>query len=335
MILYKRRLRPSFVVIMILILRGLSMSFLPVLNQTIILFIIIFIGFFIKKMKIISNEFTKDISGFITNITLPLLTITSMNYAFSMEMFNNAIKILLFGAFSYVLAILAAAIFNKAVKSQEPQKGVYNFLIVFPNSAFMGFPILKAVFGDVGIFYASIYNILFNVLTWTLGVKFLTAYSVDKQNNGSRLKNLINPGIISVIIGLFLFIFSIKLPMLIYNPLKLLGDTTTPLAMFVAGAMLADTKISETIGNAKLYIIAAIRLLLLPILLMLTLSMFNLPDIVVGVLSIITGMPAAVNTAIFARRFESDYRLASQGVFVTTLLNMLTAPLIIYLLTKI
>ena len=309
------------------------MSFLPVLNQTMILFILIFIGFIIKKKNIITDQMTKDLSGLILNVTLPFMMIAAMNYSFSLEMLNNSMLTLVYGAISYGIVIVIAVIFNKVFKTNESQRGVYSFLIVFPNTGFMGFPVLMAMFGDIGIFYGAIYNLLFNLLTWTLGVKYMTIHNAAENKSSSGLKNFINPGFISVFIGLLVFISPVKLPNIIYSPLKLLGDTTTPLAMLVAGAMLADIKISEVLGNKKLYILTIIRLLLAPMSMLLVFSIFRVPSIVKGVLVILTGMPSAVNTAIFATRYNSDSKLASQGVFITTLLNILTAPLIIYLLT--
>lgn len=312
---------------------GISISFLPVLNQTMILFILIFIGFIIKKKNIITNQMIKDLSGLILNVTLPLMMITAMNYNFSLEMLNNSMLTLAYGAVSYGIVIIIAIVFNKVFKTDALQKGVYSFLIVFPNTGFMGFPILMAMFGDIGVFYGAIYNLLFNFLTWTLGVKYMTGHNTVEDKSGFGLKSIINPGFVSVFIGLLVFVSPVKLPNIIYSPLKLLGDTTTPLAMLVAGGMLADIKITEVLGNKKLYILALIRLLLAPLSMVLIFSIINVPSIVRGVLVTLTGMPSAVNTAIFATRYNADSKLASQGVFITTLLNILTAPLIIYILT--
>ncbi|WIV12145.1 AEC family transporter [Proteiniborus sp. MB09-C3] len=141
---------------------------MTVLTQTMILFILILIGFIIKKKNVISDQMIKDLSGLILNVTLPFMMITAMNYSFSLEMLNNSVLTFIYGAISYGIVIIIAIIFNKVFKPDEPQKGVYSFLIVFPNTGFMGFPILKAMFGDIGIFYGAIYNLLFNLLTWTL-----------------------------------------------------------------------------------------------------------------------------------------------------------------------
>lgn len=317
------------------------MAFFQVLNQVIALFILLIIGFIVKRYGIITDELNKGLSNLIIKVTLPALLITSMNYRFSQEMFNNSMLILLVGTITYVFMMAIAGLFTRIFKSEEPQKGVYKFLIIFSNTGFMGYPILHAVYGEIGVFYGGVFNLLFNIFLWTLGVILVTPNIVSKDQIGATEKrifnyrSLINPGIISVIIGFGLFVFSIQIPSVIYNPLKSLGDTTTPLAMVVVGAMLGDGKFKEIISNYKLMAVSFIRLIMIPVAMILILPLFNLPEIVLGTLVIVCGMPAAANTAIFARLYNSDYKLGSQGVFVTTLLSVITIPLMILLLTSI
>lgn len=314
------------------------MLIVPVLTQTAILFILILIGFIIKKLNIISDSFVKELSGFIVNVTLPMMIISSMNYDFSTEMLMNSLLILFAGAISYIVVIIISNIFTHIFKANEPQKGVYKFLILLSNTGFMGFPILNAMYGSVGIFYGSIFNILFNIVLWTIGVHLVSNTQRQdkgefKNNIGIVFKKLINPGIVSIIIGFVLFLSPIKLPILIYSPIKLIGDSTTPLAMMVVGALLADVSIGGMFKNYKLYAVSAVRLVIIPIVLVLIFPLLKLPDIVAGVVVLVNSMPAAANVAIFAKKYNSDYELASQGVFITTLLNLFTVPLIIYLIT--
>ncbi|WP_425447999.1 AEC family transporter [Dethiothermospora halolimnae] len=305
------------------------MQFTEVLNQAMVLFILLIVGFIIKKLKILTDEFNKGLSNLLINVTLPALIITSMNYKFSKEMFDNSILILIIGIITYIYMIIISKIFTKAFHTEEPQRGVYKFLVLFSNTGFMGYPILNSIYGEIGIFYGAIFNLLFNIMIWTVGVSF-----VNQEDKKISLRSLINPGIVSVIIGFSLFIFSIKLPNLLYTSLKSLGSTTTPLAMILVGSLLADAKFSDIFKNYRLFIITAIRLFIIPISLIFVLSLFNLPEIVIGVIVIVNAMPAAANAAIFSRKFESDYRLASQGVFLTTLLSIGTIPVILLLLTK-
>ena len=291
------------------------MQFTSVLNQAAVLFILLIVGFILKKIKIITDEFGKDLSQLILTITLPALIITSMNYEFSKEMFNNSVLILLFGILAYIFMIIVAMIFTKLLHTKEPQKSIYKFIIIFSNTGFMGYPILDSIFGEIGVFYGAIFNLLFNILLWTLGVILVSPVDERKIN----LKTLINPGVISVVTGFTLFLLSIDIPYVIYQPLKLIGNTTTPLAMMLVGSLLGDAKFREVFSNYRLIIIAGLRLLIIPVALLLILSLFNLPEIVTITLVIVCGMPSAANAAIFARRYDSDYLLASQGVFLTTL----------------
>ncbi len=315
---------------------------IPVLIQTAGLFLLILIGYIAKRLRWVTDEFSGGLAGFITNVTLPLLIITSMNKEFTMEALRNSILIIVFGTISYFIAIGLSIIFSKIFKTEEPQKGVYKFLIIFSNTAFMGFPILKAMFGEEGIFYGAIFNILFNVFLWTIGVHIVSAHSDNDDSDADSkgrfkksLKKLINPGTISVALGLLVFVSPVKIPYLVYNPMRMLGDTTIPLAMVVIGAVLAETKIREMFANTKLYIASFVRLLLLPLILVPFLSLFNLPSIVSVIVVVLSSMPAAANTAILAKIYGSDYKLASQGVFMNTLLNMITIPITLYLTTFI
>lgn len=316
------------------------MSLTPVLTQTAILFILILIGFVIKKLNVISDELVKGLSGFTVNVTLPLMIIASMNKEFSMEMLSNSLLILAAGSLGFIVPIILASVFSKLFHIEEPQKGVYKFLIIFSNTAFMGFPIVNAMYGSEGIFYAAIFNILFNVLVWTLGVEIMIKHQLEGKDKASStisstLNKLINPGIFSVIIGFLIFISPIKLPTLIVSPLKLIGDTTTPLAMLLVGALLTEVKLGDMFKNYKLFIVSAIRLVILPIVLVLIFSRFKLPPIVSGIVVILSSMPSAAIATIFAKNYDSDYKLASLGVFITTLLNMFTVPLTLYLITTI
>nr|WP_275579425.1 AEC family transporter [Halanaerobacter jeridensis] len=164
----------------------------------------------------------------------------------------------------------------------------------------------------------------------------------SRQDEGQKatldLSQLINPGIISIGIGFLIFLFSIELPSAISHTFEMLGETTTPLAMIVVGNVLAQVTIKDIFSNLKLWLVTAIRLILLPLIVLgileglsILIPAFNLSATLLGVVIVLTGMPAAANTAIFAQEFGGDEALASEAVFLTTLLSVLTIPLIVYI----
>lgn len=307
------------------------MDLMTVLSQVLVLFILITIGLLLKKINIITDSLGKGLSDFIVYATLPALLVTSMNYDFSKEMLNNGLLVLVIAPFAYLFAILIGFLFIKFNHVKEPDRGIYLFSTIFPNVGFMGFPVVSVVYGEIGLFYAGLFNLWFNILLWTLGM-VLTS---PKKNTKINFKMLINPGTIAIIIGLLLFLFSIKLPAPIFDSLNSLGNTTVPLAMIVIGSMLGDSSIKSVIKNKRLTASVLIKLIIIPIPLMFILSFLPIPKIVAGIIAISMAMPVAANAAIFARKNDSNYKLASEGIFLSTLLSIGTIPIFISILIKV
>ncbi|WP_026895777.1 AEC family transporter [Clostridiisalibacter paucivorans] len=301
-----------------------------IMNQMMVLFILLFVGFSIRKKGIVSKNIEKGLSDLMIYITLPALIITSMSYKFSKSMFNNSLLILLIGFFLYIFMVLVSIAFIKGFHTKDPYKrGVYQFIVIFGNVGFMGYPLVQVIFGDIGVFYAAVYNFWFNLLMWTLGVVLVKPEAEGKI----ELKTLMNPGVIAIVLGFLLFVFSIKLPKPIYQSLEMLGAMTTPIAMIVVGSMLTEANFSMIFKNKTLLFASITRLIIIPVFIILALYFIELPFVIKGVLILVSSMPTAANAAIFSRKFNSDYRLASQGVFLTTLMGIVTIPLIVYLLT--
>ena len=189
----------------------------------------------------------------------------------------------------------------------------------------MGYPIVETILGKDAIFYAAIFTIPFNLLIMTLGV-----FVICKENNNYSFsfKSLINPVIISIFIGLSLFILNIKLPYIINRPIELLGNITTPLSMIVIGSMLCLSSISECVKNKKLYIVSFIRLVLMPILIYFILKGIVYDKLLFSIPIVIVSMPVASNTAILSSEYNANDKLASQLVFMSTLFSIVTIPII-------
>lgn len=308
------------------------MAFNNVLDQSIILFLLIVIGFITRKKNIITDETIKGFSEFMLKVTLPLFIIISMDKDFSKDKIVFSGLILFISIFTYIFKILLSKVFVKRINALDVEKNVYRCLIIFSNAGFMGFPIAYTIYGDDGIFYAAMLNIAYNISIWTIGARLL---NVEGANQEDGLKKLIfNPGIFSVFIGLILFVTPLTLPRLLYEPMNMVGNMTTPMAMIVVGGILGATKIGSAFKNKNLIIVSLIRLIFIPIFILLLLLPFNLPKIVLGITVIIDAMPCAANVAIFSRKYGSDYSLASQGVFLSTLMNIVTTPFILYIFIK-
>ncbi|TDX59300.1 AEC family transporter [Orenia marismortui] len=310
----------------------MKINFWTVFNQTLILFLLLLAGFIIKRLKIVDDHLNKNLTNIIIYLTLPALIINSMNYDFSFERLSKLANVFIITLGIYLLMILVSYLLVPFLSKEQSEKDIYQFILIFSNAGFMGYPIVNVIYGSEGVFLAAIYNLVFNIMLWTLGVMIMSRS--HSKEEGINFSQLINPGIISIAIGLFIFIFSIKLPTAISDTLEILGHSTTPLSMLVVGSILAQVKLTEIFYNWRLWIITIVRLVILPVivLVMLKILPWDFDILVLGISVILTAMPAAANTAIFASEFDGDAALASEGVFLTTLISILTIPLIVYLI---
>jgi predicted permease len=298
---------------------------IAVINQVAILFLIMGVGVLARKKKILSDEVKKGVTDLVLTIFLPCMIISSFNQEFSTDMLINGGLILILSVGIHLTSYFIGKILY--FKSPYDKKNVLRYLTVFSNAGFMGYPVLEALYGKTGVFYASIYSVPLRVFMWTLGVMLFT-----KKRETNYLKQiLLNPGIIAVGIGLIPFLLSINFPTVISETLGIMGSITTPLSMMLIGAMIADADIKGILGRDVFYG-SFIRLILIPVATLMILRAFGVSGKVLGTTVILTAMPAASFTAILAAKFNANEVFASNCVFVTTLLSIITIPFIIMLL---
>lgn len=301
-----------------------------VLSQVITLFLVMLMGIICKKAGILTNELSQGISKFVLYVAMPLLILLSFQMEYSEEAIRNATHVLLLS-----LAIHAfAAIFAKVVyfRVKPDRRKILSFAAVHSNCGFMGFPVMESLFGAIGIFYCSIFNIGFKFFLWTYGV----AIFKNERGFSGVYKAVFNPGIIAVLIGGVFFYNSVEYPVTIYRALDMIGSTATPLAMIVIGARIADSKLVAIFSDFSTYIAAFVRLIAMPGLLIVLLSNTNLVDnVVMAVCVLLTAMPIAANTSIFAERYNTCPEFASHCVVISTVLSIITIPLIATFLSGI
>ena len=309
------------------------------LNQIFVLFLLLLIGYVAKKYKLISNNMNHDVSNLILFIALPAMMITALSsYDFSQEMLVKSGKLIVISWCVYALSIGLAILAPKLLKIEGNDKDIFQFMVVFSNVGFMGYPVVNAVFGAEGVFYTALYNLPFNILLWTYGVMVMSRpqrrlkNSIVDKTGSFNIKMLLNPGIISVFIGFTMFLTSTKLPVAINDTLLIVGNATTPLSMIFVGSILADMEPKQVFSNKCIFLGSIMRLIFIPLIVLVVLKLFNINDMLIGIPVIITAMPAAANSAIFAAKYGNDYHMGSQAVFISTLLSMITIPLIVMLL---
>lgn len=297
--------------------------------QSLILFLLICAGFAAGKLGAIKGDTVRSLSRFLVDFTLPAIIIISMQRPFSPALRDQSIRILVISsvvyALSFPLAYAASAAYRKAGRAEL---GVHRFAMCFSNVAFMGFPVAESLLGKESLFVISIYNIPFQLLAFSVGIVMIAGKRTDGPRGLGAVKSLLNPAIVSALIGFALFLGSVRIPDPLYSAMDLLGGMTTPLAMIVIGAILAQTKLGGVLGNPRLWLTTAYRLGVHPLLVFAAAKAVGLSGMELAVPVLVSAMPVAANSTILAGVYGGDDVTASGLVFASTLLSLVTIPLI-------
>lgn len=302
---------------------------LTVANQVAIMVIMIAIGFFCYKKELLTEAGVKSMSAILLNVVTPCMLINAYQQEFNTEL---AVKFLTAAGAAVLLHLIMITIISLVFKKQENPmlKKVNTFLSIYSNCGFMGLPLLNAALGDEGVFLGSAYLAVFSLMYWTQGVY---VFSGDKRDMISK-KAILNPGVLGVLIGLVFFFGRIKLPGLIGTTVSGIAALNTPVAMFVIGSFLAKTKVKSALKNPNVWLVTVLRLLVLPlislgVLFVLTKTGIADPLAAMAVLLQVSA-PCATVGSLFAVKFGYDPTYASEVIAISTLLSMVTIPLMAF-----
>lgn len=297
-----------------------------VIDQVIILFLILLIGFYARKRNIISGDMTGKLSNLMLQVTHPLLIISSFDFELSNEVLRNALVIVVLSLFIHLISMLIAKFIY--FRYEKSTRSVLKFITVFSNCGFMGFPVLYSIFGSKGVFYGALYTIPFNALALYYGVLVFSG----KRDKNTIKKVLTHPVILSVAVGMILFILKIQLPRPVSEAISMTGSVTSPLSMLIIGALLADVPFRGILRGSDVYLGSLMRLIVMPLIVYGLLSLLPLPKLIMQVCVILVAMPASANTAILSEKYGGDALLSSKLISITTIFSVLTIPLILMLL---
>ena len=319
-----------------------------ILNQMVVLFLLLVVGFIGGKVKLISAETGKFLSKIVINITSPCTILTSVLGGEVNITAGETVVFLLISFLAYFLFILFSIPVVRVLGGDKSNRGLYSYMAAFGNTAFMGFPVIIAIFGNASAFYVALFNIPFVLLTFSVGIMLISnkaasepgvegpAPTSGKGTAGWKFdpKILLNPMIVAAIVATAVAVSGFKAPYVVTEPVRLLGSITTPGSMLVIGATLAGVSFKEVFSEWRLYPVALIKLIIQPVLTWLIFKQFIASGMLLGVLVILSGMPTAAMAAMVAIEYGGNERIASGGVSMTTLMSGVTIPLIVYLLLR-
>ncbi len=304
-----------------------------VVTSVIILFALIFLGFFLGKGHVIQHESIPDLSNLIIKVTMPVTVFLSIVEQQGERNFSAIWQMLLASAVLYAISFLITLLTVRLLRVPEQERGAWLFSGMISNCGFMGLPLSLAIFGSQGMFYMAIGNIIGNMLIFSVGTIFLTRhYSVTgKIGLRDMLFNNIN---IAVVVGLIFWLANIPLPAFASQLLNYLGNITSGLAMLVVGLSLSRLAFKDVFADRKMYFLPVLRLLIVPLVVVLIFRLipFEINPVVEGAIMLTASLPAASAQSMITEQYHTNTAAASRAVFITTLFSVVTVPLMMMLI---
>lgn len=304
------------------------------LNSTIIMLLLMIPGFILRKTGIDNGNLAKGLSSLIIYGMQPgMIMHAFVETEFKPQIFTNcAVVLLLCIIMMGVYYLISKFLFKKADK--EIRK-VLRFAIIFSNAGYMGIPIINYVLGAEATIYASVYIVGFNLYSYSLG--FLI-YSEDKKY--ISVKNiLLNPATVSIVVSLLLFVTGANryVPAAVTETLAMMKNSIAPLAMTIIGIRLADLKLDGLIRDKYLYYCLSVRHFIFPFITWGILYLIRLAGVPIGehafaTMLICASTPAATATSMYAEKFDGEKVYASKIVSISTVLSVVTMPIMALLL---
>ena len=295
------------------------------------LFAIVIVGYVAGRLGYMGGEFDKKLSSLVINFTCPALILAS---AMTGELPDRRLILPLLGisTLTYILLTGVAFLLPRFLTKKKDDEGIVGFALMFGNVGFMGYPVVASIFGQQAVFYAAVLNVVNTFAVFTIG----TILIVGDLSDGRRFqkKVLYSTPMLSAYLAMLIVALGIDgIPGVISQPLTMIGNITVPAALLIIGSSMSQLSVRSMLGNMTVYTTTVFRLLLIPIGLYYLCSALGFDSYVVNINTLVVAMPVATYGTILCLKYNRDTTLITETTLITTLLSMLTIPLLTILFT--
>ena len=296
------------------------------------MFLMVIVGFAARKFKLFGDDTSKAISKIIITVGQPFLMISALiNAEYSLDNLKYGGSVILVGIGVFVVSGVISRLNASLIKDKD-KSAIAEYAGMFANSGFMGIPLLTAMFGQLGAFWCAFFVIVFNVVCWTWGMFILHRACPDIKVS---VKNMfINFGTVPALIGFVLYCLNIAYPAPVKNAVTTIGSLCTPLSMLIVGGLISTIPFKKLLSDIHVYMLCAVRLVVIPLAVALICGLVGLDHDLSVFAVVISSLPSASNTSVFAERYGIAPTFAAKCVGMATLLSAVTVPGILWFADK-
>ena len=301
-------------------------------KQMLVLFLLMVVGFVCRKIGLLNDESSKKISGLVVNVANPALILSAGINPESTIQGTEFLKTLCLALAIYACLIIISFIIPRILRVPVSERGLYKVMTIFSNIGFMGFPLISAVYGDDALLYAALFMIPYNVLIYTYGLAVIKGNagddSEDQTSVKDTLKKVFNVGVIACILMFVLYLTRLPVPSVIEDTVDYLSNLTAPLSMIIIGDSITKINFKKLLTNWRLIVFTLIKLVVIPVVGVLLLSLCGISGDLLGVCMIMLATPVGSMTVMLAEQYDGNTELAASGVAFTTVLSVITIPIV-------
>jgi predicted permease len=292
------------------------------------LFALVVVGYVAGKLGYLGGDFDRQLSRLVINITCPALILSS---AMTGELPDRQfiLPLLLISTLTYIVLTAVAFFLPRYLTKHREDEGAIGFALMFGNVGFMGYPVVASIFGHEAVFYAAVLNVVNTFAVFTVGTVLITG---KNEVEGSRFEKKVlysTPMLAAYLTMLIVALRIDNIPDYVSQPLTMLGNITVPAALLIIGSSMSQLPLRSLMGNATVYMTTALRLAILPLAVHYLMTAMGFSPFVVNINTVVIAMPVATYGTILCLKYEKDTTMITEVTFITTLLSMLTIPLLV------
>ena len=295
------------------------------------LFALVVVGYVAGKLGYLGGDFDRQLSRLVINITCPALILSS---AMTGELPDRRfiLPLLLISLITYIILAGAAFLLPRYLTKKKDDEGAIGFALMFGNVGFMGYPVVASIFGHEAVFYAAVLNVVNTFAVFTVGTILITGRS-DVEQKRFEKKVLYSTPMLAAYLTMAIVALEINnIPEAVSQPLTMLGNITVPAALLIIGSSMSNLSLRTMLGNTTVYATTLFRLAILPIGIHFLMGALGFSPFVVNINTLVIAMPVATYGTILCLKYEKDTTMITAVTFVTTLVSMVSIPLLVTLL---
>lgn len=295
-----------------------------IVTQMMILFILVVVGYYLSKQNLMDADFDRKLSGIVINVTCPSLILSSV-MGDTLPDKHLILPLLFVGFATYVILIGGAFLLPRYFPVRSADRGIYSFMLAFGNVGFIGYPIVASIFGANAVFYASILNVPSTLLIFVFGTLFISG---EEGKMRFDWRTLYCPAMVASYLSILIVVTGWVPPKVISTPFVLLGNITVPAALLIIGSSIARVSVRSMFGNSSIYLMSALRLMLVPLLILFLSRLCGVDETIANINVVLAAMPVASYGTLFCIQYEKGEVIMAEGTFITTLLSVVSIPLL-------